>query len=187
MDQGSGSEGHGEDLSLNMFISSYSNKAFVTRIYRRTGSGTATSMAGLGSNPDPDAPATGLGRSRRSINQGRVISHSLLHSPEILVAYQKYRFDTDQQITQGPIPKQSIVRRLLNLHQDTSVSRSLVEAKHNLFGGKKGRVLLIRWQDSEMTIQNSLISYFSYYGNSMEREDGEEATPLSHDLRPWIV
>ena len=68
---------------------------------------------------------------RRSLNQGRVISHSLLHSPEILVAYQKYRFDTDQHITQGPIPKQSIVRRLLNLHQDTSVSRSLVEAIHS--------------------------------------------------------
>ena len=92
------------------------------------------------------------GEVRRSLNQGRVISHSLLHSPEILVAYQKYRFDTDQQITQGPIPKQSIVRRLLNLHQDTSVSRSLVEAKHNLFGGKQGWVLLIRWQDSEMTL-----------------------------------
>ena len=96
---------------------------------------------------------------RRSLNQGRVISHSLLHSPEILVAYQKYRFDTDQQITQGPIPKQSIVRRLLNLHQDTSVSRSLVEAKHSLFGGKQGRVLLIRGQDSEMTLFKTRLFY----------------------------
>ena len=78
-----------------------------------------------------------------------------------------YRFDTDLQITHGLIPEQSIVSRLLNLHPDTSVSRSLVEAKHSP--------------------KNSLIFYFLYYENTMEREDGGEATPLSHDLRPWIV